>query len=252
MFMHPATIAEYKIRYLDSFLGYLWALVQPLIMFGVLYFVFGKVIAFGGASHYSVQLLIGVVLFNFFTEATTLALPALVQRENLLRRIAFPPVTVPAASTLASAASFLVGLGVTVAFTLISGVPLELRWLELIPLAAALALFTAGLAALVALVFVTMRDARPIWAVLTRVLFFATPVFYPIEAAPDNLAQLLMMNPIALVIVEARNALGLADETAAEAIGGAALLAIPIAITFVVPALALWIYRRQRNVAERL
>jgi ABC-type polysaccharide/polyol phosphate export permease len=84
------------------------------------------------------------------------------------------------------------------------------------------------------------------------VLFFATPVFYPIEAAPQALAQLLMINPIALIIVEARNALGLAEDTAAEAIGGAGLLAIPVAITFGVPALAVWIFRRQRNVAERL
>lgn len=244
--------AEYKLRYLDSFLGYLWTLVQPLLMFGVLYFVFGKVVAFSGAEHYPVQLLIGVVLFNFFTEATGLALPSLVGNSNLLRRIAFPTAAVPLANTLASAAGFIVGIGIAVLFAVLAGVPLELRWLELVPLAIALALFTGGVGLILALIYIWVRDVRPIWAVLTRMLFFATPVFYPIEAAPTSLAQFLMMNPIALIIIEARNALGIAEDNAVQAIGAAWLLVVPIALTFAVPAFGIWIYRRQRNLAERL
>lgn len=246
------TLAELRVRYLDSVLGYLWALVQPLLMFAVLYFVFSKVVRFEEASHYPVQLLIGVVIFNYFAEATGLGLPSLVVRANLLQRIAFPAAAVPTASVVVSALSFVIGLGIAVAFAALSGVTISARWLELLPLAAVLVAFSAGTALILAQLFATARDVRPIWAVLTRVLFFATPVFYPIGVAPENLGQAIMMNPIAVVIVESRNALGLGGSSTAEAIGGAGWLAIPALLTIAVPCLGVWLYRARRNLVERL
>lgn len=245
-------IAEYKVRYLDSMLGYLWALLQPLLLFAVLYFVFSQVASFEDASHYPVQLLLGVVLFNHFTEATGLALPSLVVRANLLRRIAFPPAAVPSGSALTSALTFAVGLLLALVFAVLSGVAVGPRWLEVVPLAAALTLFTAAASLILALLFVTLRDARPIWSVLTRVLFFATPVFYPIEAVPEGLRHLLMANPVAVVIVETRDALGLGGPSVTEAAGGAELLLVPASLAVALPCLAAWLYRRQRNLPERL
>jgi ABC-type polysaccharide/polyol phosphate transport system ATPase subunit/ABC-type polysaccharide/polyol phosphate export permease len=246
------TTAEYKIRYLDSVLGYLWALVQPLLMFAVLYFVLSRVVRFQDVSHYPALLLLGVVLFNHFTEATGLALPSLVVRANLLQRIAFPTVSVPVASALASAATFAVGLVLAMVFAIASGISPGVEWLEMLPLAVLLVAFTASCSLLLALVYVTVRDARPMWLVLTRVLFFATPVFYSIEVAPEGLARVMMMNPLAVVIVQARHALGLGSPSAADAIGGAVWLTIPAVITLALPCLAVWMYGRSRNLAERL
>jgi ABC-type polysaccharide/polyol phosphate transport system ATPase subunit/ABC-type polysaccharide/polyol phosphate export permease len=244
--------AEYKIRYLDSFLGYLWALVQPLLMFAVLYFVLSKIVRYEDVSDYAIQLLLGVVLFNYFTEATGLALPSLVVRANLLRRIAFPPAAVPTASALTSAITFAVGLVLALCFAVLSGIAPSPRWLELIPLAGALLAFTVGVSLVLAALFVNVRDARPIWAVVSRVLFFATPVFYPIAAVPDGLRHVMMANPIAAAIVGARSALGIGGPDAAAAIGGAVWLLVPALIALAAPCLAYWLFRRQTNLAERL
>src|SRR5205823_1413283 len=86
---------EFKIRYFGSILGYLWSLMRPLMLFGVLYLVFTHVVRFGGGiTHYPLKLLIGIVLWSYFAEATGQAVASLVQRENLLRKIAFPPAAI--------------------------------------------------------------------------------------------------------------------------------------------------------------
>jgi ABC-type polysaccharide/polyol phosphate transport system ATPase subunit/ABC-type polysaccharide/polyol phosphate export permease len=246
------TAAEYRIRYLDSVLGYAWALFQPLLMFAVLLFVFNRIVRFSDVPHYPAQLLLGIVFFSHFTEATGLALPSLVVRANLLQRIAFPSISVPAASALVSAATFGVSVVLVALFALGSGVAPAVEWLEVPVLAALVVAFTTSVSLILALIFVTVRDTRPVWGVATRVLFFATPVFYPITKAPPGLAHVLMANPLAAIIVQARHALGLGSPSAAEAIGGAQWLLIPALIALALPCLAWWAYGRSRNLAERL
>src|SRR5206468_9781853 len=93
-FMQLTTVlagTEFKLRYFGSVLGYLWTLLKPLMLFGVLYVVFTRIVRFGTrGEHYPVMLLTGIVLFNFFSEATSGGLGSLVARENLLRKVTFP------------------------------------------------------------------------------------------------------------------------------------------------------------------
>jgi len=247
-------VADFRLRYLDSALGYLWSLMHPLLLFGVLYVVFTEVIRFGaGVEDYPLKLLLAIVLFTYFTEASGLGLGSLVGRGELLRKLAFPPAAVPLSSALASAFTFTINLCAVVLFVLVSGIGPTPAWLELIPLVALLMLFTVGVSMLLALLYVPFRDMKPIWEVCARLLFFATPVFYPIELVSEGLQKVLMINPLGVVVVEARHALiDPSSPSAAAAAGGAVWLAIPLGITLALLTLALWLYRRTAaKLAER-
>jgi ABC-type polysaccharide/polyol phosphate transport system ATPase subunit/ABC-type polysaccharide/polyol phosphate export permease len=245
---------EFKLRYLNSVIGYLWALAQPLLLFAVLYLVWSQVFERGDVAHYELKLLLGIALFTFFSEATGHALTSLVGKGTMLRKIPFPPIALPLSSVLTSSFLFGLSLLVVLGFVLANGIFPTPEWLELVPLVLALAVFTTGVALLLSLLYVPLRDVQPAWVVVSRLLFFATPIFYPIEIVPENLRQLLMLNPLAVVIVDANHALvDPTAPTAAEAAGGAGWLAIPLALSAALVAAGLWLYRtRARRLAERI
>jgi ABC-2 type transport system permease protein len=246
-------IAEFRIRYLDSALGYVWALGEPLLMFTVLYFVFSRVVDLQTVPHYPAKLLLGVVLFGFFTEASLLAMTSLVTRANLLRRIAFPASAVPLSSTLTTMLTFGISLVVALAFALVSGIAPTALWLQLIPLLLLLLLTTAGASLLLSLLFVALRDVRQIWGVATRMLFFATPVFYPVQAVPETMRHVMMLNPLAVVVVQANHAvIDSQAPTAASASAGAGWLAIPVALAIAMPVVGGWLFARSRSLPERI
>jgi ABC-2 type transport system permease protein len=246
---------EFKLRYLDSVVGYVWALGQPLLMFGVLYLIWTKVIHTGAdAPHYGLNLLLGLALFNFFSESTGHALPSLSSKGTMLRKIPFPPVVLPLSSVLTSSFAYGLSMVIVFAFMLASGISPSPAWLELVPLVCLLIAFTAGVCMVLSLLYVPVRDVQQIWLVGARLLFFVTPVFYPIDFAPEGLRRILMLNPLAVVIVQARHALiDPSAQTAAEAAGGGGWLAIPVAFAAALVLAGLWLYRtRARRLVERV
>jgi ABC-2 type transport system permease protein len=246
---------EFKLRYFGSVLGYFWSLMRPLMLFGVLYTVFTHIVRFGGGiTHYPLKLLLGIVLWTYFAEATSQALASLVQRENLLRKISFPPAVVPLSVALTSAFNLVLNLGAVLFFVLITGIAPAFSWLELIPLVMLLVVVSVAVAMLVSLLYVPFRDMAPIWEVATQVLFWGTPIIYVIESAPGGIKRILMLNPLAVVIEQARHAvIDPSAPSAAAAAGGAARLLLPLAITAVLVALSAYTYRRAApTIAERL
>jgi ABC-type polysaccharide/polyol phosphate transport system ATPase subunit/ABC-type polysaccharide/polyol phosphate export permease len=247
--------AEFKLRYLDSLVGYAWALAQPLLMFAVLYEVWTKVLHTSNhVAHYPLKLLLGLALFTFFTEGTGHALPSLVAKGTMLRKIPFPAVAVPVSSVMTSAIVYGFSLAIVLVFVLASGVSPEPAWLELVPLLAMLFLFTTGVALIVSLLFVWIRDVAPIWVVTSRLMFFITPVFYPVELAPAGLRHAMLINPLAIVVVQARHVLiDPASPSATAAAGGAAAIVIGVALTLGTLGAGLLLYRRfAARVAERI
>ena len=180
-------LSEFKIRYFGSVLGYLWSLMRPLMVFGVLYVVFTHVVRFGGdIKDYPLKLLMAVVLWSFFSEATSQAVQSLVMRENLLRKVAFPPAAVPLSVALTSTLNLALNLGVVLVFVLATGIAPMASWLELIPLLAFLLILVASTSVLVAMLYVSFRDMSPIWEVVTQVFFWGSPIVYVIETAPSG------------------------------------------------------------------
>src|SRR5688500_16681585 len=101
--LRELVITDFKLRYQGSALGYFWSLLKPLLLFAILYVVFVKLLKFGGdIEHYPVYLLLGVVLWSFFIEATTNGLQSIVSRGDLIRKINFPKYIIVISGTISS------------------------------------------------------------------------------------------------------------------------------------------------------
>ncbi|MDA0164732.1 ABC transporter permease [Solirubrobacter ginsenosidimutans] len=217
-------VSDFKLRFFGSALGYLWQLVRPLMLFGVLYVVFTEVVRLGGdVEFYPVALLMGVVLFTFFGEATGGSLSSLVDREALIRKVDFPRLAVPLSAILTALMNVALNLVAVIVFLLASGGRVRLSWLEVPFLIVALAAFTFGLGMLFSALFVRYRDIRPIWEVCLQILFYASPIFYPIDVVADRselAAKLMMLNPFAAVVQQMRHALIAPSHPSAVAVAG--------------------------------
>jgi ABC-2 type transport system permease protein len=251
-------VTDFKLRFFGSVLGYLWSLMRPLLMFGVLYAVFSVVFRFGGSvNSYPVVLLMAIVVYEYFGEATANAVQSVIDRENLVRKIHFPRMAIPLSITLTAAFNLGLNLVVVLFFMAVSGIEPRLSWLGVFPLVALLIAFATGVAMLLSALFVQYRDVSPIWDVVLRALFYATPIIYVIEQIEERnetLAHIAMCNPLAVIIEQLRHMMiDPTAPTAAEAIGGAPMLLIPLAILAGSCALGFSVFnRRAPMIAERL
>lgn len=241
---------EWKLRFFDSVLGYLWTLVRPLLFFGVLYVVFSVIIEIdAGVPHYPALLLTAMVIYFFFVEATTRALTSMVDSENLVRKVHFPLMAIPVSALLIAIFGLALNMIVLAFFVLVNGVEPRLTWLELPLILVPLIVLALGTSAGLAALYVRARDLSPIWDVTTQALFYLTPIIYPIQLvvtrAGEGAANLLMINPLAAIVQQARHAIvGSSQPTAAEAIGGTARLLIPLGITFAIAGIGCWLFIR--------
>jgi len=201
---------DFKLRYQGSVLGYLWALLKPLLMFAVLNFVFSSIFNPRGTGneYYSLQLLVGIILFNFFSEGTAAGMGSLLSKAQLVTKIYVPRWTIILAATLNSALIFLMNLLVIVVFFTYKqflpsfwsiGLFILFSLLTYL-LILAFALFTAPW-------YVKFRDLSMIWEVLTTILFYGTPIFYSLNMMPDYIQRVLLFNPMAFIIHFVKEAL---------------------------------------------
>jgi ABC-2 type transport system permease protein len=249
-------ITEFKRMYFGTALGYLWSLARPLMLFAVLLAVFTQIFRLNGVPHYAVLLLMNIVLFGFFQEATMTAVGSVVGQEAIVRKTQFPRLVIPLAVVLTSIFNVVLNLVVVVVFILASGVSPTWTWL-LFPVVMGLLI---GLAVAVSMIVSSLypryRDVSMIWTVLSTVLFYATPILYTAETLQrhDLLRQVIMLNPLAPIFLLARKWFiqPSAPGPATVAGGDLALLA-PVAIYVAVCVLAVWIFRREApRIAEAL
>lgn len=251
------SVTEFKRVYFGTVLGYVWSLVRPLALFGVLLFVFTKVFKIGSetAEHYPVLLLMGIVLFTFFQESTTNGVTSVVAQEGVVRKTQFPRLVIPLSTVLTGAFNFGLNLVVVLGFLFAFGVTPDWSWLLFPFVVVVLFVFTAAVSMMLSVLYVRFRDVAIIWMVFAQALFYATPVLYPVEAFENETYEhLLMINPLAVMFQQARVwVLEPSAPTAVEAAGGVAGL-IPAAAIFVaVCALGVWTFSRQApKIAEDL
>jgi ABC-2 type transport system permease protein len=198
--------ADFKVRYQSSALGYLWSVLRPLFIFVILYVVFTYIFKIGkGVPHYPVYLLLGIVIWNFFTESTIIGMSAVVGKGDLIRKIAIPRYL----TVVSSAASALINLGinlvVVILFALLNGVVITWHWLLLpIPLLE-LFVFSTALAFFLSAIYVKFRDIMYIWEVGLQAAFYATPILYPLTLVPEQFRKYILLNPMAQIIQDARH-----------------------------------------------
>jgi ABC-2 type transport system permease protein len=248
---------EFKLRFFGSVLGYLWQLMRPLMLFGVLYVVFTQFVKLGaGIDFYPAILLMGIVLYSFFADATGASVTAVADRESLVRKIEFPRLVVPLAVLLIAYLNLVLNLLAVLVFVLATGVGPRLEWLALPLLLLPLGVFAGGLAMLLSALYVRFRDVQPIWEVILQVVFYASPILYVLDVLPTETLRHLIVwfNPLATILVQSRHTL--IDENAPnawDAAGGVVYLLIPAAIVLGLFALGFWVFNREApRIAEDL
>lgn len=248
---------DFKLRYQGSVLGYLWAVIKPLLMFAILYVVFAQILRFGDEiPHYPVYLLTGTVLWNFFTECTQQGIHSIEQRGDLIRKISFPKYIVVVSATSTAVINVLINICVVIIFALLNGVVPSFSWLMIIPLLLELYFFSLGISLLLGSINVKYRDVGNIWDVLTQAMFYAVPIIYPLSMVmktSTTAGKIIMLNPVAQVIQDARyNLITTATVTGWE-ISGALWGFISIAIVVVLFIISIFFFRkRAKSFAEEV
>jgi ABC-2 type transport system permease protein len=251
--------SEFKLKYADSALGYVWSLLKPLGIFSVLYVVFGRFFRLNiGFEHYPLYLLIGIVLWYFFVDSTSLAMWSVVARGQLLRKLAFPRILVPLSVALTALLTFGVNMVAIGAFVAWNGIVPRVEWLLILPLLLELLVFTLAVSILLATLFVRFRDIGQLWELCTQILFFASPIFYPVGFLPPWAQPVAMVNPFVHAMQEIRVILLRPHEaaemlTAADVYGTSLGHLIPIGFAALLFGVALLFFRREApRFAERV
>jgi ABC-2 type transport system permease protein len=254
---------EFKLRFFGSVLGYLWTLVRPLLLFGVLWVFFTQIAHVNNGTHpgeenYGVQLLGSIVIFTFFAEATQGAVRSVVDRENLVRKIHFPRLVIPISVVLLALFNLCLNLLVVFIFAFSAGVDPTISWLELPLIVGLLVIFCAGVAMLLSALFVHFRDIQPIWEVVCQILFYASPVIISIQTIELKVSSMwlhiYMLNPLAVVMQQFRHAIVTPlTPSAGEALGSWAGLIGPLAIVTVIFVVGFAVFNRAAaKIAENL
>lgn len=198
-------------RYRGSALGLLWSFFNPLLMLAVYTFVFSVVFKArwtGGSdskTEFALVLFAGLMVFNLFAECINRAPSLVLGNANYVKKVVFPLEILPFVALASAAFHMLISLGVWLLFYLMffGAPPLTVVLLPLVLLP--LALLTLGVSWLLASLGVYLRDVTQIITVITTVLMFLSPIFYPVSSLPAAYRPFLRMNPLTLTIEQARD-----------------------------------------------
>lgn len=210
---------EWRLRQQSTALGFLWTLLNPALMFAVLYGLFVKWLG-RAQGDYAIFLLVGLVQWNFFASATSYSLSSLLRRAPLLKSYPLPLEAPALASVLSVYFSHLLELGALALILMFVQGPPSASWLWLLAIDASYLALAAGTGLLLAGLFVFFSDLERIWTILLTAGFFLTPVFYPLDVIAPDKAGLLGLSPLTAVIEGSRIAF-------AGGTPGAATLVIP-------------------------
>lgn len=247
---------DFKLRYQGSTIGYAWSLLRPLLLFLILYLVFVEFLRLGrDIEHFPVYLLLGIVLWSFFSEMTSQSLSSIVARGDLIRKIRIPRWII----VLSSSVSALINLGLNLivvgVFMIINGVDLSYAalWFPLILLQ--IYIFAVGISLFLSAAYVKYRDVSHIWEVVLQAAFYVTPILYPLSLITNlALQKVLLLNPMAQTIQDARQVLITTDTaTIVEVFHSSAARFIPLLISVIVFVLGLLYFKRESKLfAENL
>lgn len=251
---------EFKLRYQGSALGYAWSLLKPLGLFSILYVVFVKFLSVGDAvPHFPVYLLLGIVLWTFFTEATFGALGSIVGRGDVIRKIKFPKYIIVISGTINALINLLFNLTIVMIFAVITGADFGLRSITAPLFIIELYLLALGLGLFLSALYVKLRDISHIWEVLMQGAFYATPILYPINIIIDKfqdkswIPQILLMNPVAQIIQDLRHVIVTAEAKRTADIVSSPLNMLPILVVFIILTLGSLYFRKEsKYFAEKI
>ena len=197
-------LRELTVRYKRSVLGFLWALLNPMLLMIVLTVVFSTIMSGGAIHHYAVFILSALVPWMFFSQSLTYAVESVVGNADLIKRVAVPKIVFPTAAVLSNIINLLLSLIPLALMVIILGHPFHWTWIFLPIYIVALAVFTLGCSLFFATANVYYRDVSHIVQILMNVWFYLTPILYPIELFPAHYRWLFKFNPLIFVLNDFR------------------------------------------------
>jgi lipopolysaccharide transport system permease protein len=199
-------VTDFKVKYDNSALGYLWSLLKPLLMFGTLYLVFSVFVRWN-VENYKLYLLLGIILWNFLAEVTLNSMVLLEGKASIIKKIYFPRWIIVIASSLTSLLTLLLNIVVFFFFFIFSGAPFHPSALLLVLYLIELYVLSVGIALLLCALYPKFRDIHHIWEVFVQLGFWATPIIYPISIVAQKYHKFIFMNPMARIIEGSRQAI---------------------------------------------
>lgn len=194
-------VRDLKARYKSSVLGYVWSLLNPLLMIMLFYIVF-RVLLGSPITNFHIFLMVALLPWNYFAGAISEGVGSIIGNGNLVKKVYFPREVLPIATMLANLVNFLLSLPVLFAVMLLTGGEIAGPALLLPVIIVIESVFILGMVLLLSSVSVFYRDTAHIMGVILQLWFFVTPIFYPLEqiARPDISRLVRWLNPMASII----------------------------------------------------
>ena len=193
--MKTLVLRDFKVRYKASLLGVLWSFLNPLLMTLVYLFVFSTLFQ-SSILHFPVYLMSGIILFNYFSEATNLGMQSIVGNAGLITKVYLPKYAFPISKAISSSINLMISMIPMLIMMLLTGVSFH-KSLLLLPLVVIfLIVFSIGVSLILSSVMVFFRDIQFLWGIILTILNFFSPIFYPESIIPAHFLKFYHLNPI--------------------------------------------------------
>lgn len=193
--MKTLVVRDFKVRYKASLLGVLWSFLNPLLMTLVYLFVFSTLFQ-SSIPHFPVYLMSGIILFNYFSEATNLGMQSIVGNAGLITKVYLPKYAFPISKAISSSINLIISMIPMLIMMLLTGVSFH-KSLLLLPLVVIfLIIFSIGISLILSSVMVFFRDIQFLWGIILTILNFFSPIFYPESIIPAHFLKIYHLNPI--------------------------------------------------------
>lgn len=247
--------ADFKVKYQDSVLGYVWSAIKPLFSFAILYIVFIKVLRVGAdIEHWPIAMLVGIVLFQFFTDVTNGSLTSIVSNGGLLRKIKFPRYIIVVSGTVSALITLAINSVIILLFAIVNDVPFTGHIILLIPLIIQLFVFSLGVALFLSAAYVKFRDIQYIWELISQALFYGSAILFPVSliqslggSVGQSLTYITLFNPLAQIIQDVRHLIINNTIPSLWTISGENIFmyTIPLLVTAITFAFGAWYFKRR-------
>ena len=238
--LHKLVSRDIKKKYRRSVLGVLWSILNPLLMMSVTAMVFSTIFRFS-IENYPLYLLVGQIMFTFFSESTVFAMTSILENGTLLKKIYIPKYLFPLSRVMSSCVNLLFTLPALIIILLLTGQTLTWGMLTFVFPLILLFFFCLGFGLLLATMVVYFRDVYHLYGVLITLLSYATPVFYPEDIVPSEYRGLLLYNPLYYFVKAFRQSLY------SGYMPDGMLLFICGGFTVAVMVIGLWVFKRYEN-----